>query len=235
MTPSTSRSDWIEQSLPSPSADPGAWVVDTLLAGDYRIQFVRPREPDRLLDDAAVLAQSRRDDYMPYWAYVWPGAVLMAEWIALDPAPWKGCVLELGCGLGLAGLMAMARGSHVTFSDYSTAALHVAGHNARLNGFSRFALQAVDWRCPPADSFDVILGADILYESRCLPQVLDVLDVMLGRAGVALLSDPGRSVAEPFAALAQSRGYRVELETAETGSPLAVPRRGTIYRLNRFR
>ena len=61
--------------------------------------LVRPSDPDRMLDDPDVLAWNRRDDYMPYWAYLWPAAYLLAEAVAVEP--WKAGTgaLEIGCGL----------------------------------------------------------------------------------------------------------------------------------------
>ncbi len=41
-----------------------------------------------MLDDPGVLAWNRRDDYMPYWAYLWPGAYLLAEAVAAEE--WGG-------------------------------------------------------------------------------------------------------------------------------------------------
>lgn len=50
------------------------------------ISVVRPADPDRLLDDPLVRQWNQRDDYMPYWAYLWPGALFLAEDDAVDEA-----------------------------------------------------------------------------------------------------------------------------------------------------
>ena len=66
---------------------------------------------------------------MPYWAYLWPGAYLLAEAVVREPwpEPVDGRILlealEIGCGLGLAGLAALARGLRVQFTDYDQAPL----------------------------------------------------------------------------------------------------------------
>jgi hypothetical protein len=57
------------------------------VVGGRRFALVRPGDPDRLLDDPRVLAWNHRDDYMPYWAYLWPGAFLLAE--AVAKAHWE--------------------------------------------------------------------------------------------------------------------------------------------------
>ena len=43
------------------------------------IRLVRPVDPDRMLDDPDVHDRNREDDYMPYWAYLWPGSRMLAE------------------------------------------------------------------------------------------------------------------------------------------------------------
>lgn len=100
------------------------------------IRLVRPADPDRLLDDPLVQSWNRRDDYMPYWAYVWPGAVLLAESVARQTWPvrqdsiGRTRALEIGCGVGLAGLVAVDRGLTVCFSDYDDAPLHFVRQSA---------------------------------------------------------------------------------------------------------
>ena len=94
----------------------GPVTVSTLRFGGHAIRLVRPADPDRLLDDPGVLDWNRRDDYMPYWAYLWPGAYLLAEAVAAEGSPWlwggpTAEALEIGCGLGLAGLVAAGAGA----------------------------------------------------------------------------------------------------------------------------
>src|SRR4051794_17894252 len=105
-------------------------MVTTHTFGGCTVKVVRPAEPDRLLDDPVVRAWNKSDDYMPYWAYLWPGASFLAEVVASEP--WTGLgegqglpeVLEIGCGVGLAGLVALACGLRVEFTDYDLAPLH---------------------------------------------------------------------------------------------------------------
>src|SRR5262245_6825643 len=213
----TEKTAWIESSLASPSDAPEEWVVRSHRCGERELQLVQPRYPDRLLDDPMVLEASRASDYMPYWAYLWPGAILLADFVTSRKLPSDTRVLEIGCGLGLAGLAALANGMQVTFSDYSPAALSLAAHNASLNGFTNFMVRLIDWQNPPLDRYDLILGADLLYEARCLEDVLRVLHGMLSAHGIAWLSDPGRSVADDFAHRARNRGFAVKEYAAQSG------------------
>lgn len=62
-----------------------------------------------LRNKSFVAVQDTQD---PYWCRAWPSAVALAELILEQPALVKGKqVLELGCGLGIAGLSAALAGA----------------------------------------------------------------------------------------------------------------------------
>jgi predicted nicotinamide N-methyase len=202
---------------------------------------VRPAEPDRLLDDPNVHVLNLRDDYMPYWAYLWPGALLLAEVVAreswevsvrgVDPLD----VLEIGCGVGLAGLVALSRGLRVCFSDYDRAPLQFVERSARVNGFNQtcFTTRLLDWRNPPPETYAVILGSDVLYERRLVPLVADLLAGMLAPGGLALIACPGRASAEGFAGAVTSRGLESRVEVVESHADESQSLSGVVYRISR--
>lgn len=211
-------------------------VSDFEIAG-RSMRVVRPAEPDRLLDDPHVRDLNRADDYMPYWAYIWPGARMFAEavaelWGGVEPGNDE--VLELGCGLGVGGLAAMALGFRVRFSDYDPAPFEFIHRSVAENGFpaDRAEMLLLDWREPPALTFPRIIGADVLYERKLVPLVVDVLDRMLGPGGEALLTSPYRTAAEEFPGQVAARGFactRVPVRTVDE----AGPRQGTVFRVVR--
>ncbi|WP_165247516.1 class I SAM-dependent methyltransferase [Paludisphaera soli] len=216
----------------------GPTTVSTFTIAGRTIRLARPVEPDRLLDDPAVHDWNRRDDYMPYWAYLWPGAGMLAEAVLSrwgGVAPGEDEVLELGCGLGLGGLAAMALGFRVRFSDYDPAAFGFIRRSVAENGFpaDRAALMLLDWREPPSERFPRIVAADVLYEKRLVPLVADVLAKMLAPGGEALIATPYRVSAETFPEEAAGRGLIVESEAAWTLDEAGERRPGTIYRVVR--
>ncbi len=119
----------------------GPAVVSLIELAERTIKLVRPADPDLLLDDPSTTDWNRRDDYMPYWAYLWPAAYLLAEAVAREA--WPECpnesgsaeALEIGCGLGLPGLVGVARGLRVQFTDYDQAPLEFVTRSADENGF----------------------------------------------------------------------------------------------------
>src|SRR5947208_5367242 len=75
--------------------------------------------------------------------------------------------LEIGCGLGLPGVVALSLGMGVLFSDYDATALHFAAENARANGCHDFQTLQMDWRFPPPDlRVPLLLASDLIYELR---------------------------------------------------------------------
>jgi predicted nicotinamide N-methyase len=210
--------------------------------GGQAVRLVRPADPDRMLDDPDVAAWNRRDDYMPYWAYLWPAAYLLADAVAC--AEWSETsggapieALEIGCGLGLAGLVALSRGLRVQFSDYDRAPLEFVARSAAENGFAsdRFVTRVLDWRDPPDERFSLILGADVIYEARLVPLVANVLAAMLAPGGVGWIASPYRLSAEGFPAAVQSLGLTCRAEPATATTEDGRPVTGTIYCVTRAR
>ena len=211
---------------------PGGWELRRFglsERGERELAFWIPADPDAFLgDEEAVSAHGpsrerpERSD-IPFWQYVWPAAETMArlvfanDWSAEGlTVGGNGRALELGAGVGLVGLAALAAGWHVTFSDYQEPALAVAACNARQNGFteSEFETECLDWNAPSSTQFPVIFGCEVIYERAIHEPILNVLDHMLAPGGVAWLGDPGRSPLPRFLAAAASRGYAVEIRDA---------------------
>ena len=218
----------------------GPVTVSRLEFAGHCVGIVRPADPDLMLDDPVVHAWNQRDDYMPYWAYLWPGSLLLAEVVAREPWPEENPpreVLEIGCGIGLAGLVCLSRGLRVCFSDYDQAALDFVARSAEVNGWdsTRVRTRLLDWRDLPAESYPVIIGSDLLYERRLVPLVAGVLAAFLEPGGTGLISCPGRASAEGFPAALEAHGLDVRVETAESRSEAGQPLRGVIYRVRNHR
>lgn len=208
--------------------------MTTFRLGGRSIRLAHPSEPDLLLDDPDVLSWNARDDYMPYWAYLWPGAFLLAEAVATES--WSGgcSALELGCGLGLSGFVGLASGlDRVVFTDYDLAPLRFVGRSATENGFGpdRASTALLDWRNPPEETFPVILGADVLYERPLIPLVVGVLRAMLDPDGFALVSGPFRAATEDLEPALSAAGLRFESSPISSQDETGKPLKGTLHRI----
>jgi predicted nicotinamide N-methyase len=208
--------------------------------GGRRLRLVRPGAPDRLLDHPQVLDWNRQDDYMPYWAYLWPGALLLADVVACEPWPEfdrtaAPQVLEIGCGLGLAGLVALRRGFHVVFTDYDEAPFPFIRRSIDENSLDDRAaeMRRLDWRVLPDDRYPLILGSDVLYETRLVPLVAELLTRLLAPGGVGLIASPLRVAAEGFPQALADRGLKCRPDPLIGRDEQGTPARGTLYRVSR--
>lgn len=189
---------------------PGGWTRRVWDVGPHQIAMVLPAVPDAFLDDEDVHQRHAADEYMPYWAYLWPASLPMAR-LVLD-APWPAGteLLELGAGVGLVGLAALHRGDRVVFSDYDPQAVELTLFNARQSGLAAEGM-VLDWRTPPTRQFSAIVGCELLYENRNHELLLDVLSKMLAPGGVVWFGDGGRVRAERFCELAPQHGFDLTL------------------------
>jgi predicted nicotinamide N-methyase len=168
-------------------------VEERVRVGRRSISLLRPRVADALLDEEAF----EHEEFLPYWAELWPSAIALAEEVArLDLGGLR--VLELGCGLGLPSIVAALGGAHVLASDWSPDAVEVAARNAERNGAeldTALAAWGTASALVDAAPWDLVLGADLLYERRNVEQLL----ALLPRLGdYVLLSEPGRPFESTF-------------------------------------
>ena len=97
-------------------------------------------------------------------------------------------------------LAAALRGADVLASDWADEAIELLRRNAERNG-AALRVARVRWSEPEqllrAAPWDLVIGADLLYEERNAEQ-LAVLLPLLG--GEILLAEPGRPYAKEFLA-----------------------------------
>jgi predicted nicotinamide N-methyase len=213
----------------------GPLVREQVFIEDRTFTILRPSQSDRLLDHPSVLAAFAADEYMPYWADLWPAARMLAKTIVKESWPPGLQVLEVGCGLGLPGVAALAMGARVTFSDYDATALRFAANNAELNGFDNYETLQMDWRYPPADrQFPMILAADLVYELRNVAPLVALIKQLLTPDGECLLTDQDRVPSQVLRDTLIADGLRYTTRILRAGEPGGRRVKGTLYRIKRM-
>lgn len=204
---------------------PGGWTEREWTIEGQVFRLTQPAVPDAFLEDPEVHAAFDRDEYMPYWAFLWPAALKMTATVLKSEWPQGAEVLEIGAGIGIVGLAGLARGLRVTISDYEPKAVQLAMYNALRNGFVGGQGLVLDWRNPPAKQYPFIWGCELLYEERNHEPLLALTKQMLLPDGVAWFVDGGRMRAETFCEKVPKAGLSFRLFD-EDRQPLTSPRVG---------
>src|SRR3954447_15745756 len=213
-------------------------VEETIPLRDGRdVTILRPRDSEELLEEEAF----EHEELLPYWAELWPSSVALAR--AISTRSLRGRpTLELGCGLGLVSVAAAIAGGKVLATDWSAESVRFAKSNATRNGVE-VETAIVDWAAPQMilvrAPWPLVLGSDVLYESRMVDQMLDLLPRLAGPGGEVWIADPGRKHAERFVELVDGEWARrttshdgIDLHQLRRrsgpagGKPSSVPDRG---------
>jgi predicted nicotinamide N-methyase len=196
------------------------------------VQLTRVVEPDELLERMEGVVASGASPvprWQPYWAELWGCSLAVCDLLARHDLQGVG-VLDLGCGLGLAGTVAAARGARVTMADAAPPALLFA----RFNSWpyrDRVQVQRLNWRRDRLGTrFPCIVGADILYDREDWPFLEAFWRAHLAPGGVVLLGEGGRSTGGEFPVWLDGRGW--QLARSEVAMPLQ-PRPIRLFQLRR--
>jgi predicted nicotinamide N-methyase len=192
-------------------------VTRELRVGPIAFPFTSIRNPDTVLDAIVDEADRREklsgrpqtDDelHLPYWAELWDSAYGVGEFLCANYSALstEHSALDLGCGMGLAGTVAAALGLRVMLADLEPDALLFARLNAQQFGCVR--VRRLDWRRERLDeSFDLILGADVLYDKSQWPFLEPFWRAHLNPRGEVILGEPGRQTGELFIPWLEARG-----------------------------
>jgi predicted nicotinamide N-methyase len=162
---------------------------------DRELLLLGPRDRDALLSEEAF----EQEEFLPYWAELWPSALALARAVARRPLTGRRTI-ELGCGLGLPAIAAAAAGGRVLATDWSPDAVAMTARNAERNGVE-LATALFRWDADPAPlapPWPLVLASDVLYEARNVDPLLALLPRLTAAAGEVWLADPGRAPAARF-------------------------------------
>jgi predicted nicotinamide N-methyase len=165
--------------------------------------------------DADALLRAFDPPTPPYWALPWIGARAIAARLLAAPPAASLRVLEIGCGLGLAGVAAGIGGAHVLFTDYVSEALAFARVNAEHHVLRSFGTQRVDFtRDRLAERFDLVVAADVVYEPGSYEPLVEFLAMHTAPRGRVLLTESLRADAKRVLAMLVERGFALATEAA---------------------
>jgi len=206
-------------------------VTDTRLTafdvGGHTLQLCQP----------TVLEDDPPDRISLWWGLT-TSSVALARQLLEGPSLHGERVIELGCGLGLAGIAAARQGAHVTFSDYQPKALEFAAARAAANGLppTRYTTLLMDWEdAGSAGPYDRILGAEVAYDYFFHDALLSVIEGTLASDGVVTLVDRKRLVVERFIGRMRQSGFDCRQTATTVDVPGLVTQEVTFYQLGQVR
>jgi predicted nicotinamide N-methyase len=142
----------------------------------------------------------------PLWAKLWKASWVLADFLAgMRPDPGKR-FLEIGAGLGLVSLVGSSFGHDMTMTEADTHALAFARANARMNECPDIRIMKLDWNTPPeGETFDVILGSEVVYHERHFAPLMDLFKQLLRPGGEIILASEVRAPSIEFYKRLQER------------------------------
>ena len=184
--------------------------VQVHLQGDLQLSMTTVVDSYALLDKMAEQeAQQKRSERFPYWAEIWPTSLALANWFYTEKLEKSdGWVCELGCGLGLVGIVLAKSGWRVEATDFVEDALVFSTYNAQQNKVSGlYRVAYLDWRNPVGEQWGCLLASDVVYEKKNHRYLERVLRKLLTSGGKFYLADPQRKAAADFVELLVDQGY----------------------------
>jgi predicted nicotinamide N-methyase len=195
-----------------------------LTVGARQLTLLRVKDLERHVDREALLRDETEEP--PYWAHLWTGALTLARYVEERVECRDQSVLDLGCGLGLTGIIAARKGGKVMFADKEPEALALATVNAQRNNCLVFEARLLDFTRDVLDQgFSLILGAEILYDRSTFSALVTFLAHHLLPHGRALFADARRTNTEAFYHQLAQTGLQwtsVSVREQEESLPLVV-------------
>jgi predicted nicotinamide N-methyase len=180
----------------------------SLQLGDIHVGLLTVARLEDYVDTAALLRDADAPE-PPYWAHLWTGSRALARLVATQIACAGRRVVEIGCGLGLAGIVAARRGATATLIDSAWEGVCFAAANVTLNGCRAHVIQS-DLRSPGLRAeFDYCLAAEVTYDPLLQRAVATFLAEHLAPRGRAWCAESVRTTDGRFRVTCESLGLEV--------------------------
>lgn len=182
----------------------------------------------------AALALGISSATWPLFGLLWPSGQMLAERLSRRTVTTER-ILEVGCGLGLASLIGHRRGANITASDHHPLAGEFMAHNTTLNALAPLPYRHGDWAATQHlhatgsagdltlvnGRFDLIIGADLLYDRDASSQLAPFIDSHASACSEVWIIDPDRGNRGAFHRGMEAAGFERREERLDRGESLA--------------
>lgn len=155
----------------------------------------------------------------PLFGMLWPSGLQLAKKIIKRPVNPDHKILEIGCGLGLASLMAHRLGANVTASDRHPLTQHFLSKNTRNNLLPNLNYRHGQWGLEQkvslndtgapliSERYDLVMGSDLLYDPSSPAQVADFVHSVAAAESEVWVMDPNRGYRNQFSRAMAKYGF----------------------------
>ncbi len=160
---------------------------------NHTLNIYVPANIDRFINQDDVF------EGFPLWSKIWEAtAVLAFQLSQITPDPEKR-FLEIGAGMGVAGIYASTLGHNVTITEYNRDAINFARANAVENGIDDEKIQVLDWSNPGVmGQFDYIIGSEVVFKEADIMSLLFLFQRYLKPGGKIILAEGMRKTSLKF-------------------------------------
>ena len=125
----------------------------------------------------------------PFWVKIWEASIVLADHLIQIGIQKDQKILEVGAGMGIAGLFLSAFGYDVTITDYDEDTLELLRINAKQNGLSNLSVMKLDWNNPDIKGkYDIVCGSELVYKEVDIAPVISLIQRYIRPKGVVFLS-----------------------------------------------
>jgi predicted nicotinamide N-methyase len=168
-----------------------------LVIRDRRFRFFVPKSLDRFVDQGDVFHD------FPLWVKIWEASIVLADHLAGMPVNPERRFLEIGCGVGVVGIVAAAFGHRITMTEYNSDALDFARANVHTNlsadNAAGIEIARLDWNRPRLEGrFDAIVGSEVIYQETDFQAILKLFETCLRPSGGIVLAEGVRKTSLEF-------------------------------------
>ena len=163
---------------------------------DRHFRFFAPKSLDKFIDPGDIFQN------FPLWSKIWEAAIILSDYLSGMPVDSEKRFLEIGCGIGVVGVVASAFGHRVIMTEYNPDALNFARANALAN-LSAYdtglEITELDWGNPRVEGlFDYIIGSEVIYKKEDFQPILKLIKTYLKPAGEIILAEGVRKTSMEF-------------------------------------
>jgi predicted nicotinamide N-methyase len=164
-----------------------------LVINDRRFRFFVPANLEKFFDPEDLFQS------FPLWSKIWESSLVLADHLARQTPDAGKRIIEIGCGLGVSGIVASAFGHRVVVTEYNPDALHFVRANALLNECSDIEIRELDWNSPRLEEkFDLVMGSEVIYKEENFDLLLNLFRTLLKADGEVVLTAGIRKTSVAF-------------------------------------